>query len=384
MPLFPLEFEVITPGCPTDLLRFDQQNPRLEDGLEDEQGPEGDREMITSLRDVAALGELIASITANGFKKIEPMIVMGEDGGPYTVLEGNRRLACIKVLRDPALAEACGIAVPKPVPPDVLESIQTATVYRVLNAEAARAFIGFKHINGPHKWESFAKARFVTTWWKEARAAGLTINAIAEKLGDDNNTIKNMIAGMLVLEQAQSMGFSISDRFNRGRFAFSHLYTALTRSEYADFLALPKGWTQNLGENPVPGAASDKLKEVMLWLYGSKARNKPALIKSQNPDLADLGDAMQHAVALSVLRGGRSLAEAKLEFRPATEVLGELLVDINAKLREAVQLAGRASDVDPSLVDIADQIERQGKSLHLLLQVNQSAGRITPATGAAE
>ncbi len=366
---FVAELNRATPGCPTSLLQFDTSNPRLENGLD--QQPQDDLEMIRSLKEVAALGELIASICANDYKDIEPLIVKGPAEGPLVVLEGNRRLACIKVIKDPALAEQAGIVVPSPLRPTVLASLEKVTVYRVDTADDARAFIGFKHINGPHRWESFAKAKFVTDWFKAERGSGVTIEHIAEKLGDDNNTIRNMIAGMLVLEQAMELGFEIGDRFNRGRFAFSHLYTALTRGEYIDFLSLPKKWTADPTENPVPATKAGELREVMLWLYGSKSREKPALIKSQNPDLANLGDVFKNPVAMRMIRAGRDLKEALVELRPPTAVLAEILVEINSRLREAVQLAGRAEAVDDSLLNLSSQIEKQGRALNVLLKASE-------------
>lgn len=364
--------EVITPDCPTDLLRLDPSNPRLEDGSADTDPPT-EKQLILALKDVGALPELIASITANGYKPIEPMVIHGPDGGPYIVLEGNRRLACIKLLKSPALAEECGITIKQPVDAKVLTSIESVPVWRVAKPEDAKAFIGFKHINGPHKWESFAKARFVTDWWKSQREHGLTIGEIADKLGDDNNTIRNMIAGMLVLEQAERMGFSIQDRANKGRFAFSHLYTALTRSEYTNFLGLDKGWSQSPAESPVPADKEVELREVLTWIYGSKSKNLPSQIKSQNPDLADLGEALNHPLAVQRLRSGRPLAEARLEFRPPEQLLSESLVQTDSKLRESVQLAGRTQKVSPTLVTIGDQIFTQARSLQALLKIAADA-----------
>ncbi len=358
-------FESIV-DIPTDVLRFDAHNPRLEDGIDGNE-PVTDRQIIKWLRSVAALDELIASISNNGYKRIEPLVIHGPDEGPFTVLEGNRRLACIRLLQDPALADEVGVRVPKPVPADVLASIQTVPVYRVRNPEDARAFIGFKHINGPHRWESFAKAKYVTDWWLAEKANGVTITDIAEKLGDDNNTIRNMIAGMLVLEQGKSLGFDIADRANKGRFAFSHLYTALSRSEYVEFLGLQRGWAQALEPEPVPADKQSELKEVLLWLYGSKANQKQSLIKSQNPDLAHLGEAVKHPVALQVIRGGGTLQQAKQEFRPTSALLNELLVEINLKLREATQLAGRTEKMPEALKEIVKEIALQAGVVEMIV-----------------
>ena len=354
-----------TPGCPPALLTFDEQNPRLEDGRN--HTTRTDVDAIRALKEVGALGELISSICANGYIDIEPLVVMGDDGGPYRVLEGNRRLAAIKLISDPALAEKCKVTVPQPVRPAVLDSLKGISVYRVQSLDDARAFIGFKHINGPQRWESFAKAKYVAKWYMEGRQHGVTIDSIARELGDDNSTIRNMIAGMLVLEQAENAGFDSKDKFNKGRFAFSHLYTALTRNEYQDHLGLKKGWNSEPSINPVPKEKSSELAEVMRWLYGSKSRAIEPLVKSQNPDLADLGDALKNKISLSLIRSGATLADAVTELKPVNTLLGDAMVAANAKLRESVVLAGRAEVNDPSLMEIGKQIAAQARSLVTLL-----------------
>src|SRR5262245_11847309 len=89
----------------TALLEFDPHNPRLiEDGLESPT----DADVIRCLADKADLAEIIESIASNGYIDIEPMIVERK-GDRYRVLEGNRRLAAIRVLQDPSLAKRAGV-----------------------------------------------------------------------------------------------------------------------------------------------------------------------------------------------------------------------------------------------------------------------------------
>jgi hypothetical protein len=110
-----------------------------------------------------------------------------------------------------------------------------------------------------------------------------------------------------------------------------------------------------------------QLQELMVWLFGAKDQQKPALIASQNPDLAVLGQVLKHPVAMRVIRAGKSLEEAKREMRPVGSVLSDVMVDISHKLREAVALAGRAQDVDASMRELAKSILQQAKSLSLLV-----------------
>src|SRR6267142_4551131 len=107
--------------CPIDLLRLDLGNPRLQTGTEI--SAKNDAELMVVLADIAALVELVTSICTNTYLNLEPLIVVGENAhGPFRVLEGNRRLAAVKIIKDSALAESLGIKVPQPVRKVVLET----------------------------------------------------------------------------------------------------------------------------------------------------------------------------------------------------------------------------------------------------------------------
>jgi hypothetical protein len=106
--------------------------------------------------------------------------------------EGNRRLAAIRILQKPALAKGTGIAVPE-ISPANLKTLKEVTVYAVTNPDQAREYIGFKHINGPHKWDAIAKARFAADWYRKEHSSGLTIEKIARRLGDNHDTVVRLV-----------------------------------------------------------------------------------------------------------------------------------------------------------------------------------------------
>lgn len=359
--IFQAKADEPTRGCPIELLEFDRSNPRLVTG--DQYNTASDEDIISALNEIASLDELITSITTNKYLDLEPLIVLGKPEGPYRVLEGNRRLATIKLILNADLAKRCRISVPKKIDADVAKSLKKVTVWRVNSESDAQAFIGFKHINGPHRWDAYAKARFVSDWYKREMGNGLTIDAIARQLGDDNDTIRAYISGILVLEQAEkSRLFDISDRYNRGKFAFSHLYTALSRSEYQDFLGLESGWNKNPAVDPVSRKSEDKLKEVLKYMYGSKKDDIAPLVRSQNPDLKQVGEVIAHPVALERVRSGVPLAMAYTEVRPPYEVFSEALGQAHLKLQQAVdaipKYAGEESllPIAGEIVDLADTL----------------------------
>ena len=182
-------------------LALDSHNPRLisVDGIAT------DIIIIAQLYRGEDLGELLQSIAANGYLDIEPLIVL-EKSGRLIVLEGNRRLAAIMLLRDPKLAahvsetERIRISVPD-IPDTYRNTLNQVSVYRVKSREDARSFIGFKHINGAAKWESYAKAKFAADWY---RNGGVSLSDIARRIGDKHDTVKRMVNAIYVLEQAQN------------------------------------------------------------------------------------------------------------------------------------------------------------------------------------
>ncbi len=74
-------------------LRLDPENPRLPE----EVIGESQSAILRYLFDNAVLDELATSYTNNGFFEHEPLMVARDDHH-YVVLEGNRRLAALKIL----------------------------------------------------------------------------------------------------------------------------------------------------------------------------------------------------------------------------------------------------------------------------------------------
>ncbi len=322
-------------------------------------------ELIRVLADIAALDELVLSICTNKYLNLEPLIVHGRDGGPYKVLEGNRRLAAIRLITHPALAKELGINVPEPVPGPVLKSIDEVLVFRVRHVDEAREFIGFKHINGPQRWDAYAKARYVTEWYRKEHGK-ISIDEIAAKMGDNNNTLRAYIYAILALDQAQEAGkWSLNDRPPaRGRFAFSHLYTALTRTEYQEFLGLTGAWSSKPPLKPVKRQYLDNLGEVLTYLYGSVSEGRTSLIRSQNPDLKDLGLAIADPRARLVLRNrGGTLEKALDELKEPASAFHDAMVTVKLRLQRAIELFPKYTQRSESVDELIEEVYTQADML---------------------
>ena len=356
-----MELETIT-KVSVERLRLDRMNPRLVG----EGATASDEWIIAQLYRSAELDELLQSMSANGYLDIEPLVVMGDgdaDDDGLTVLEGNRRLATLRLLREPELARRIATReklriTPPPVNDHLRATFDRVSVYPVASRERARAFIGFKHINGPAKWDAYAKARFAAEWYQKGRGDGVGLEEIAKAIGDRHDTVKRMVAGIYVLEQARRKRlFDIEDRHSR-KFNFSHLYTALARSQYMDYLGLQTAWSRyDPDTDPVPPDKLPRLKQVLVWIYGSKADDAEPVVRKQNPDIKRLGDVIANAEGRLVLEQGRSLDVAYASAESADRRFTASLLRARDELRDVAGAMRAYDGQDQSLLDIAEDVK---------------------------
>ncbi len=342
---------------PVELLDFDSNNPRFTPDKQPTGG--GDVAVVSMLAASADLAELIQSIGTSGYINIEPLIVI-ERNGRLTVLEGNRRLAAVKALRDAELARAARISVPT-MQPEKRATLDTLLAYRVASEDEARDLIGFKHINGPQAWDAFAKARFTARWLDsehEKRDVGqphMSLADIAGRMGDQHMTMHRMVAALYVLDQAEHLEiYDIDDRKKKS-FSFSHLYTGLSYEEFTSYLGMARpDRTADPHRDPVPSSNYEQLGNLLTWLYGSKRRDLDPVVKTQNPDLGRLREVLRSPAATSVLAQRNDLDEAIVTATPADLRFQKHLISANAELQHAVStLDGFDPQAQPELASIA-------------------------------
>ena len=143
-PMPPTQDEWTQPSA----LHLDLRNPRVPD----ENFAEED-EVLEYLLENADVNELVQSIATSGWMDYEPLIVLRHDddsGHDDVVLEGNRRLAALRLIADASTRQAHSVDTPTPINPNATPT--WIRVRKVQSRNEARDFIGFKHINGPAKW----------------------------------------------------------------------------------------------------------------------------------------------------------------------------------------------------------------------------------------
>jgi hypothetical protein len=309
---------------PVDL-SFDAHNPRLQGraiGYSQE-------EILGILWREFAVDEIVLSIAANGYFDYEPLFVVREDS-KNVVVEGNRRLAAVKLLLDPSLRAVVKATQIPEISSEAAQELRALPVVYTTRDEIWR-YVGFKHVNGPKQWDALSKAEYIAWVHNEV---GISLDDIARQIGDRHSTVARLYNGLMALQEVEASGLWNRDRRTHRRFFFSHLYTALDYPGFQSYLGIDtsRGTTS---DTPIPEDKIPELAEVCTWLFGDKEKDVPPRIVSQNPDLRILDEAIQDGNGVDALRRGLPLSVALDISRGDERILRENLVSAKASLQTA-------------------------------------------------
>lgn len=323
-----LNLSDVRPVSPDNLF-FDAQNPRLTGLNLDVADQNGILSVLWKDKEVS---ELVDSIAFNGYWQQEVLFAV-EENNNLVVVEGNRRLAAVKLLRSQKLYRSLGI---KDIPTNInkiISSTYDTLPVLVCKREDLWMYMGFKHLNGPLEWDSIAKAEYIAYVHEKFH---IPLTDIASTIGDRHDTVKRMYHGLAVLRQAEKEGvFNKSNAWGK-RFAYSHLWTGLGYASIQRFLGIKADAKERT--DPVPKANIAKLGELCLWLYGDKTLGKKPIVKSQNPDLRKLSEILSTAKgypALCRMKDGDDISIVWRFSRGDEVMLRESLVDAEKSLKEA-------------------------------------------------
>lgn len=322
-------------------LRFDHRNPRISEfGVTQNTSQQ---EILQILWDEMAVNELVYSIVTNGYWNYEPLIVLKNEMN-YIVVEGNRRLAAVMIIHNEAVIEG---SIPKNIKNRItttlLENTLVLPALIISERKEAWQFVGFKHVNGPAKWGSFAKAKYIAEVHNDF---GIALSEIAFQIGDTHKTTQKLYQALMVLEQAERANVFNYEDINAPRLYFSHLYSGIQREGIRRFINI-----QKIEEEAIRPVPTDKIKELGLlleWLFGSKKNKTLSVIISQNPDLMYLDEILKDKEAMLALRSGESLHHAYEISRSAGDVFDEHLIAAKRNLQKAraFTTAGYKGDED--------------------------------------
>ena len=318
-------------------LRLDALNPRRTDrDLRKTQ-----RELLVELHRRYDLDDLLASLSAYGYFSEEPLIATSElgistDMPPYTVVEGNRRLAALKILLFKEDREAVNLRMAPVVTGGAKSRLDPVPVKVYGTRDEIFPYLGVRHIVGVKSWEALAKAKYV----RSLREQGHSLTDVARQVGSGKRTdvVRRWLLTLYSLEQANEESDTPWDELDEG-FGFSWLYTSLGYRSVRDYLGITPEVLSDPGATPIPKKSVKNLLHHMSDLYGPPPGLSRAAAVRESRQIKGLAEIYSDKDAVAALRSGVSLQVA-LQRTVKEEVhLVDLLRQANYDLMEANGIA---------------------------------------------
>lgn len=262
-----------------DNLFLDPLNPRL--GRENTiQNLEQDA--VLNLMQDWNLDELAISFLESGYWPQEAVLVVREvlyGKECLVVVEGNRRLAALRLLRDafngnPLSQKWVQIVGDKPVPNRLFERIPYINVDSRADVES---FLGFRHVTGIEEWRPAEKAEYIA---KLIDQRGMTYEEVMRKIGSKTNTVRqNYISYRLLIQMESQDTISIEHVEDK----FSVLFLSLRTSGVQSYLNIDMTANPAKAKKPVPQRRMNALSNYAKWLFGDE-KTEPLFTDSRQVD----------------------------------------------------------------------------------------------------
>jgi ParB-like nuclease domain len=360
------------------LLDFDQKNPRFPKEV-----AEGSVELLLErfVRDERLL-EIIDSIADQGYFPGEPLLVVPTKGGRYIVVEGNRRLAALKLLTGELEAPEGRISIEKAVDEAKVRPESVPCLVFKRENQILR-YLGFRHITGIKSWSALQKARYVQRLRNENYAnhpkeEGLRL--LARETGSKASYMGQVLTALSLYEHAEKENF-FGLEVGADDIDFSILSTALGYANIAEYLGLEGRTDIDLASLNVR-----HLKNLFLWLFVAKNNQKSVVGESRNLRKLAAIVASPNAVK-ELLKEGR-LDEA-FEFSKGPAIaLTEALVHVERRLNAAWQWIPKVAELNRDHQDRAENIARTATAIRSAIESRGasalSASTPTPRKAAAK
>jgi hypothetical protein len=255
----------------------DPNNPRLlEMGFEevpDDRIEEEDvqKEAIANMKKIG-LKDIIEKVKKFGFLTVDRVVVRPLNKGKFVVLEGNRRISSLKILKEDHARGRVSIN------EEVLKSIDEfeVLIYKGADKDVVWLLQGLRHIKGIKDWGPVQQGRFLV---KMQERRTLKPTDLATMTGLGRNTIANLIRSCKGWEQAKEDD-DYGDKVDTDK--FSLFQEAIFKKTY---LKKWLGWDDNKKkfEN------QENFKKILGWYLGDENTNngEPRLPRV-NPDVRDV------------------------------------------------------------------------------------------------
>lgn len=346
-------------------LEFDPLNPRLP--IAKNINTEAD--LFKYMLMHASLGELMSSISQQGYFSGEPLLVFPSEESPnkYWVGEGNRRLAAVKLLQDPTLAPVKQSTV-KNLAADKVVDITSLPVIIYPDRRAILEYLGYRHITGVEEWDALAKAKYMRQLY-ELHSEGdrkSKVRSIAKTIGSTTPYVSKVLDAYTLYENIADNEFFGIDNLSENTIDFSLLTLATTYTAISDFLG-----TNERDDFEEAKINETNLEEFANWVL-KKVDRKSRVGDSRN--FTELNEVIKAGGrALELFRAGKSLQESIMFTNFPLDGFRETLGNVKLYLSNAqVQLAS-INKVEESDKDLTREVLNLARDIQATINARIAA-----------
>lgn len=341
-----------------DRLHLDLQNPRLPMSVRD-----SEEQVLQWMLVEQNLIELMISIGEVGYFPGETLLAVCHEvtPGDYTIVEGNRRLAAVKFLNNPDLAQSrintvrlahdqarhCPTMLPILVFPERWDIL---------------SYLGYRHVTGVRAWDTLSKARYVATLYE--RAEGPTpadkFRYLARTIGSRSDYVEQLLLALSIYEEMERQEFYGIRGLTEQQVSFSLLTTALSYRGIADFLGVAESVYPAIGPNP------KHLEEFARWVFEPVPGTGGTRI-GESRALRALAEIVHSPQALEMFRSGRSIEDSLMVTGKPSRIYMEALQGAKARLELAKRYSHLVDDVSDVHLQLLDELTAMARELHTLV-----------------
>jgi hypothetical protein len=318
---------------PSDL-SLDPKNPRLPKVLKDTSQPG----LLSTLATEYELTELGRSIADHGYFSEEPLVAVRE-GTQLIVVEGNRRLAALKLLDNPQVAPRAHQKQWVEIASSRKVEVKEVPILIYKERGEVAPFLGYRHITGVLPWRPYQKARYIAGLVEQGQ---LSFAEIARTIGSKTPTVREHYVTFTVLRQAEQFKIDTTGALD----TFGVLRRALVNPNIRTFIGLNIDAGEAQLRDPIPLNSKDRLRELFSFLFGGEGG---LAVIGESRDITNLGLVLSKAETIGALRSTRNLEEAFRLAGGEEQLVIDVLDRVEGLLREGSALISRHKDSRPVL-----------------------------------
>ncbi|MDP2784663.1 MAG: ParB N-terminal domain-containing protein [Sulfurimicrobium sp.] len=343
----------------TSSLNFDPENPRFYRLNNAHSVPDVIEEML----DDEGAQDLMRSIGQKGYFEGEPLLVT-EENGEYVVVEGNRRLAAVKLLNQQILPPARRGASVAQIRAEAIEDAPTELPCILYSSRREiMRYLGYRHITGIREWDALSKAKYLADIRREfypELSQPEQMKSLARDIGSRSDYVAQLLTALSLYihaDEANFFGLPIQAK----DVEFSYLTTALSYSKITDWLGL-EGRT----DIDMPGLDTGNLKRAFAWMFSKNAQGRTIIGESRNLD--QLAEVVSSPESVQMLEETGKLSEAYLYSEGPQVALEKALELASERVRFAWNMLPKTKPLTTKHLELAETLSEDSRSIRSYLR----------------